>query len=465
MRFALSRAVAGCQARRLRTIVAGAPIPSAIVVAVVALAPLALARVGSALGSELADGLDSPAITDALVLGPCLAAAAAGGVLAASVPTRDALGQQIAAGPIGNRSVTCSLILLPATLAALVCVPALVAFALSVASSSPGGQAAGLPLGAAILAAVPVGAVVAEGLKIAAWGHRIRLLGLGLGLGAWVVAGRAVGATPLGFLAPVSLALRGAAPAWVALLVACLVAVSFGTAWIILASTRPERRSRARERRHVAAAWWFPVPAAAFSLLARRADVRHANVAAIAFAVVGLMVAVAGGTPPPGPFLLAGTTTLMGSLVVALVGFGVLANGSWIWLGAPRNRGSLAAMTWLLSLAAAMAPVAAVGALAAVASGVDRSTTGVVVVLTVVGTAVATVAGSLVPWRGEAIGDQFSSVAAFVAVAIATSLAVGLVAPRLTALGLNDPEVAILLCCLSSFAAVGTLARRLTTGA
>jgi hypothetical protein len=466
MHFVLSRAVARCQARRLRALVVAAPIPSAIVVALVVLAPLGLARVGSAIGSELTPSLDSAGITDALVLGPCLAAAAAGAVLASSVPTRAGLGQQIAAGPSGNRSVTCAVVLLPAALAALVCLPALAAFALSLASASPGGAAAGVALVAAVVAAVPLGAVAAEGMRIAVRRGRIRLLlGLALGFGAWVGFGAAIGSMPLGLLAPISLTLRGALSAWVALPIACVVAASAGALWVALASVRPDERVRTRKRSHLDAVWRFPVPAAVSAVLARRPDVRHANAAALAFGVVGLVVAGVGGAPPPGPFLLAGTTTLLGSLVAALAGFGVLVTGSWVWLGSPTTRRSIAAKTWLVSLVAAAAPIGTIAALAAVSSGVDRRAAGVVGVLTVIGTAVATVSGALVPWQGEGIGDQASSVAAFVALAIATSLVIGLVAPRLTALGLSGPGVAVVLCVLLSIVAVATVARRLAIGA
>lgn len=465
MRFVLSRAVARCQARRLWAVAAAAPVPAAVVIALVALAPLALARIGAVVGDDLAAAAVSVELTTALVLGPCLAAAAAGSVLAVSLPTRAGLGQQIAAAPCGDRSAIAAALLLPATLAAIVVLPSLAALTVALASSFPGGRTAGLALGAAILAAVPVGAVAAEGVQIAVRGRRIRLLGFGLALAAWLAAGGAIGATSLGLLAPVSLALQGAVSAWVALAAAGAVAMSFGGAWILLAGARPERQPRAPGRRRLAAAWRFPVPAAACSLVVRRSDVRYAMIAALGFGAAGALVAVLGGSEPPGPLLLATTTTLLGSLVAALAVFGILALGSWLWLGAPRSRRAIAAMGWFVGLAAAAAPVGVVAAAAFIASGADGGTVGTVAVLVVMGAAVATIAGSLVPWQGESAGDQLSSLAAFVVVAVAASFTVGLVAPRLAAFGVPDPLVAVLLGGLLSSVAITILVRRLESGA
>jgi len=196
----------------------------------------------------------------------------------------------------------------------------------------------------------------------------------------------------------------------------------------------------------------------------RRADIRWASVAALGFGLTGVVVAAVAGSTSPGPFLLATTTTLLGSLVAALALFGILASGAWIWLGAPSSLRSLAARAWLVGLTAAATPVVVVGIAAAIASGVDAPAAGVVSILVLLGAALATLAGSLVPWRDDGIGDQLSTVAAFMALALAISFAIGLVAPRLAALGLPDPAIAVLLCGVFSVLAVATLIRRLEAG-
>ncbi len=461
MRFVLSRAVFLCQRRRLLALAALAPVPAAIVVAFVMLAPLALARVGAALGDELAPALGTSAVATALVLGPCLAAAAAGAGIALSLPTREGLGQQIAASPCGDRSAIGAPLLLPGMLAGVVMLPSLAAFITSLANSFPGGRAAGLALGLAILAAVPAGALAAEAAQIAVRGRRSRLSFFVLGLGAWMIMGKAMGAAPLGPLAAVAGAVQGRGSAWVALVVAALVALGLGGTWIELAARRPEQRPRVARRRPLVATGRFPVLGATAALVWRRMDVRRASLGALSFGLLGAMIGVAAGAASPGPFLLSTTTTLAGSLVAPLATFSILSSGSWIWLGAPRGVGWVTARASFVGLVAAALPVGVVASAAAVASGVDWQTAGAVSVLLVMGGGVATVAGSLVPWQGEGIGDQVSAVAALIAAALATSLAIGLFAPRLAAAGLPDPVIAAALCGLVCLLAIATPAWRL----
>jgi hypothetical protein len=465
MRFELCRAVLRCQGRRLLEAIRSAPLPAAIVALLIVVAPMALARVGASLGDELAPTSATSGVATALVLGPCLAAAAVGAVIAISSPTRAGLGQQIAAGPCGDRSAIVAPLLLPALLATVVVLPSLVALTVSLAGPLPGGHGAGLALSAAVVAAVWAGAVATEGVQIAVRGATRGVLAFGVGVAAWIALGGAMGMTALGPLAPVGIALRGEVSPWVALATACAVAVGLGYAWLILVSRRPERRPRSTRRRHFDAAWRFPIAASASSLVTRRMDVRRASVAALGFGLTGALVAIVAGSASPGPFLLATTTTLLGSLVAALAVFGILLSGSWIWLAAPRGLGPLAARAWLVGLAAAAIPVGLVGVCTAVASGADAATAGVVAALVLMGTAVATITGSLVPWRGDGIGDQLSAVAAFMAVALATSFSIGLVAPQLTSLGLPDPGVAIALCGVFSLAANAIFVRRLRDGA
>jgi hypothetical protein len=57
-----------------------------------------------------------------------------------------------------------------------------------------------------------------------------------------------------------------------------------------------------------------------------------------------------------------------------------------------------------------------------------------------------------------------TTIAAFAAMAIAASLAVGLVAPRLVSLGVPDAVVAVAICVLFLAAALAALDRRLEAG-
>ena len=86
MRSTLCEAVARCHLRRLRGVAAAAPLPAAIVALVVVTAPVILFRLGGAVGDEVADSIGAAGVSDALVLGPLLAAAVAGAALAVAAP-------------------------------------------------------------------------------------------------------------------------------------------------------------------------------------------------------------------------------------------------------------------------------------------------------------------------------------------------------------------------------------------
>ncbi len=460
MRFALSRAVARCQARRLRGAVANAPLPTILVLCAVAIAPFLLARVGRALGEELAASITSPEVARALVLGPCLAGAATGALIAVSVPIGSGLGQQLWAGPVDPRVALLSSLMLPTAFAALIVLPSLASFSVGAAAAFPGGWLSGVALVTATLCAVPGGAVVAEGVQRAIRGPLLRRVAVGLGLATWLLIGRVTGAGVLGPLAPTAGALRGTGSVWAALAASGITTIVLAGAWIQLAGERREPRPRSARVRHAELLWRMPVSAGATALVWRRVDVRRSAGAAACLGMTAVVAAVAADSPAPGPFLLATTTTLLGSLVAALVGWGGLAPGLWLWRSAARGRRAIAATTWFAGLAGVATPVALVAALAAVSSGFDVRSAGVVAVLVAIGAGAATIAGSLVPWKGESLGDQIGALSAFAVVAVGTSLAVGVVAPRLAARGTPDALIAVMLCGIASGLAVAFLAYR-----
>ena len=247
MRSTLCEAVARCHLRRLRGVAASAPLPAAIVALVVVTAPVILFRLGGAVGDEVADSIGAAGVSDALVLGPLLAAAVAGAALAVATPSRSALGDQVAAGPSGAAIAVVALTLVPAAAGWIVVVPSLIALCAGLAHALPGGVAGGVALAAATLAAVPAGAVVAEGGLAA--GRRHAPPGGRRGpRSAWggVVVGLAFGAGPLGPLALVPPALRGAGSPWLALGMSSSVGIGLSAAWVVLAATRAEPRSRCR---------------------------------------------------------------------------------------------------------------------------------------------------------------------------------------------------------------------------
>ena len=462
MRSALYSAVARCHARRLGKTVATAPLPAAIVAILVVLAPFALVRVGRAVGGELSGVIGTGGVADALVLGPVLAAAVAGAALAVSLPGRSALGQQVAAGPSGGSAVIVAGLLVPVLMGALTVLPSLVAVCVAVGGELPGGRTAGVALAVATVAAVPAGAVLAEGVLAAARRRRRPAIAIAGGAVTWALIGLATGAAPLGPLAPVGAALRGSASAWLALAAVCGALVALALAWVSLAAARPVKRSRtARSARRLVRGKRFAVPAAMAVLLTRRDDVRFATIGALGFGAAGIVIAGAAAAPAPTPFLLATTTALLGSILCSLAMCGVLLHGRWLWMGGPGDRHVIGRAACLIGLAGSALPVAVVGAGAMVSTGAPWGAVGVVAGIVIVGSATALVAGALVPWSSEGVGDQLTTFAVLAALAIATFVTVGVVAPRLVSFGLPDMVVVAVVCGTSMGAALHALGRRL----
>ena len=162
--------------------------------------------------------------------------------------------------------------------------------------------------------------------------------------------------------------------------------------------------------------------------------------------------------------MLGATTALLGSVLCPLVVGGVLDEGRWLWRSAPVRSGAIARSFTLASTGAAALPVAVVGSAAAVVSGADARIVGIVATLVLNSSCVALLAGALLPWRGAGAGDQLTTIAAFAALAIATSFVVALVGPRLVSLGVPDPAVVAAICLVFLAAALGALDRRLGAG-
>lgn len=463
MRSPLYDAVSRCQARRLLGLAAAAPLPATAIAILALLAPFALARIGHAIGGELAGAVGAVGVSEALVVGPVLAAGVGGASLAVSLPGSSALGQQVAAGPCGRRTVVLAGLLAPGAIVAVVLLPSLVAACVAVARELPGGGMAGVALAAATVSAVPAGAIAAEGGVAVARGRARRALGVVIGALAWVVTGTALGSSPLGPLAPVASALRGSESPWLALTVSLGLALALAVIWIGVAAARPEVRARnPRPRRRLTPDGRLAVPAAVAALVARRSDVRLAAAGATAFGITGIVIARVGASASsPGPFLLVTTTALVGSMLCPLAVCGALLDGGWLWRGGPAERRPIVQFAGLVGLIGSALPVAVVGGVAAAVSGTSWNALGVVATLVVVGSAVALLAGTVVPWRRKGVGDQLATFAAFASIAIAASLLVGLVAPRLVSAGFPDLLVAPLVCGSFACVALHALGRRL----
>jgi hypothetical protein len=466
VRSPLFDALVRCDVRRLRAVVGEAPLVSLAVTMVVLAAPLVVLRAGGGIGRELAGAVQADGVAAALVLGPVLAAAMAGAAIALTLPGRSTLGQQIAAGPVDRRVALVAGLAVPGVVGAVAVFPSLLAACLMIASALPGGPVAGCALAAAVVAALPAGALAAEGAVAVVrrqWGRSLTITG---GAGAWMAFGVVLGTVPLGPLAPVVGSLRGTASPWIALVLATGAAVSLGLTWVVVGATRAEPHARKHRP-----AWLRPpvgrltVPAAVAVLLARRSDVRLAAAGAVAFGWIGTAVSSAASSPPPSAFVLATTTALLGAVVCPLVTCGALGAGGWLWRSAPAARRPVVTSAVLAGVVGAALPVVLVGAVAVVVSGATWPAVGAVAGILVGASAVALVAGALVPWGAGSVGDQVASFAAFAAIVVLASIVVGSIAPRLVALGLSDTVVVIVICLTLAGAAALSIAQRLRIAA
>ncbi len=357
-------------------------------------------------------------------------------------------------------------LLVPGLLGGLVVLPSLFALCIALAGELPGGRTAGVALAVATVAAVPAGAILAEGIVSVARGRKQRFVAIAAGAFVWAGTGAALGAsstaTVLGPIAPVAGALLGSVSPPIAFTFASLALVALGLAWVLLAATRPEKRSRkARPARRIVRGKRFCVPAAMAVLLTRRDDVRLSVAGALGFGAAGIAMATATAAPAPTPFLLGTTTALLGSILCPLAMCGVLLNGRWLWVGGPGARHVISVSACAVGLMGSALPVAVVGAAAISISGAPGSAVGVVAGIAIVGSGMALVAGALAPWASEGVGDQLTTFAALAALAIAASVTTGALGPRLVERGVPDAVIVILACVVALFAALRALDYRI----
>ncbi len=459
----LCEAMLRCHARRLRERAAAAPLLAVVIVLALGAAPVVLARMGASVGERLAaTGLESR-IAEAVVLGPVLAAMALGAAFALTLPGRSELASHVAAAPIASTAVVVAT-LVPLTLTGAVCaIPSAVAVCLGVGSALPGGSSGGLAVAAGCAAAIPAGALVTEVVLGAARGRRWPLPALLAVSGGWGLLGAAAGSVPLGPLALCAGALAGSSSAVLALVVSAVVTVGLASAWLVLAASRPPARvGKSRSTRQLVRFRPLVLEAAMTVLLTRRREARVAALAALAFGGCGVVVARIASASPPAGFLLATSTALLGSVVASLMTTGVLLDGAWCWRRAPIHRSRVATGSVTVAASLTALPVVLVGIVAAAVCGATPATIGVVLAITAVAAACGLVAGCVLPWHRSGAGDQLASFAVFAAIAIAASLVVGVIGPRLVVVGLPGPVVVVGLCGTAAAVAVvvtGVVAR------
>ncbi len=464
MAWLLSRHVLRCQRRRVVSALRAWPLAGALAPVLVAASPLVAWRAGRALGSLLQPVLDDAGLATLVVLGPISAGAAAGAVLCLTSPGNRALGSQLAALPVGARSLLVATVVVPAFAAAALALPAALAFAVAFGAESPGGPTAGVALVAGTLVGAATGAAVAESVLHAAAGERRRgVSGALAAAAAWGAAGWLQQEPLAGPLALAGAALSGRGNAVAALGVALAAAVLYGAAWLELAARRSERVTPGRVARHrrrpgpaVPA-----LPAAAMLLLGRRRDVRLALLAGVGLGLAGVALAQRSRVPAPGPLHLGVGSTLLAAAFAPLVVGGLLTTGRWAWACAPRGRLLLCSVFVAAAQLAALVALTPVLTAAALVSEAPARAVGEVVLVACGLAAAAALAGALVPWRGATMGDQMASFAALAACAGAFSVSIGTAGPRLAAAGIPDAAAAVALLAACTCVSLAAIVRRL----
>lgn len=463
MAWPLFDAVLRCLVRRGRSFALRAPLPAAVIAAVLVLAPLALARATSAVARTSSAALADPVATRIVALALLVPAAAAGAAASRLVPAAERLGAAVVAAPV-RRGVAALAAALPTLLAAVAFAPLAASVAVPFALASPGGLPAAVALGAGVGAAVAVGAAAAQLADRARRGDARALLAvLGLasasiGLGAVVVG------DPAARLASV-LAGRRSAGAATLDAVAVLLAATF--VWGLALRLRPDgvdRRGPGGRRRVAAPLDRLPVLSLALLILLRRAEPRGAVVAGALIGLGGALLGRVVGLEPDAAVLLGLTSVLASAAVAPLAVGGAATSVRWVLGVAPVDR-TRAATAWLVAAAAvttlSLVPLAC---LAAAEGVLTRRSLGAFALGIVLSTGCGVLAGSVAVWRPGAVGDQTLALGLLAVVAAAVgALALGgaWVGDRI---GLDDTWMAVMVGVLPLAAAAPVLARRLGKG-
>jgi hypothetical protein len=436
------------------------PAPLALAAAVAAAPPL-LWRVGSATGEAAGPALGNEAAARALVFGTSLAAAVGGVVVALAAPRLSALGPQLAAVPVGQRAASLALVAIPAVIVGGAATPGMLALLVPIGAAGPAGVPGGLVLAASGLAGAVVGAAAAETARAARARSPLALAAAAVVAVPWLVTRSWPGLGRGGLADLPALAVAGRETTPAALAVTIGTAVLGAIAWLVAAGVPPRHacRRRARERSGLllprrAGACAFE---AARRVLWRRGEMR----AAAAGLALGLAGAVAGlllDAPPALVLAQAAAAPILAGALAPVAAAGLARRGGHVWSIAPAGtwRPAVAWSAAALLLHALLVAVV-VGACVPLAGARAGDAAGALQGATLAGTA-GLLAGAVVPWQGDRLGDQLVSLAAFGCAAV---LAGGLVAAAASPLGAAGlPPVAAAVATTAALAAGGATGLR-----
>lgn len=440
-----------CAVRRLRGALARAPLLAVGAALLAVAAPFLLVRGGDRAGSAAASFVVDPATARLLVLPLLVGAAAAGAVVALLVPDGSGLDPQLRAAPVTRVRLLAAAAFAPVAGVSVVMAAFLLLTAFPLAAHLPGGRGAAVVVLAATGAACAAGAALAEAAVAAARGAPQATLGA-------VVPAAAVASAPLD---PVARALVDSSAVGGAVVRGSSLWLVASATWAVLLLLRPPPPPARTMRpllpvpRGPALAWF----ATALARYARRAELRRAGAAGIAFGALGAGLTSASGSSGSTVLVLAATTALVGACAFPLAQHGLDLRARWIWLaargcaGAAPGAGGAAAAV----LAASVVATAALGALL-LTGGAD--TIAGVAVVTCLATALALLAGVMLPWRGDRLSDQLAAFGLLAGLGLCVSFAAGAAAgpllevvpePVFAAIVLAAPLAAALFLSVRSF--------------
>jgi hypothetical protein len=259
-----------------------------------------------------------------------------------------------------------------------------------------------------------------------------------------------------------ALAVAGRETTLAALAVTIGTAVLGAIAWLVAAGVPPRRacRRRARERSGLllprrAGACAFE---AARRVLWRRGEMRAAAAAGLALGLAGAVAGLLLDAPPALVLAQAAAAPILAGALAPVAAAGLARRGGHVWSIAPAGtwRPAVAWSAAALLLHALLVAVV-VGACVPLAGASAGDAAGALQGAALAGTA-GLLAGAVVPWQGDRLGDQLVSLAAFGCAAV---LAGGLAAAAASPLGAAGlPPVAAAVATTAALAAGGATGLR-----
>ena len=183
---------------------------------------------------------------------------------------------------------------------------------------------------------------------------------------------------------------------------------------------------------------------------------------ALAAGLVGGGIARIGGVGTATGALLGACGAALAAAPAGLAVGGAVAEGGWVWRGAPGSKWRLA-LALAVGGAAVAGPVLAFALVLAIGAGSGGRPAGAAVAVLAAGWACALVAGALVPWQRDGAAEQAGSLAAFGLVVGVVSVGLPRVGVQLEALGLPAIAIGTFSLVLLASAGVALLARSLRT--